>query len=112
MMKRNFFITFTTLLIGVSLVGCGKSNMEGIILEVTENEILLAENLSLDKYEEIKNKSITMIQEEEGDIRLIFLTYDNTDEWEKGDEVTVWIDGGVNESLPAQAKAKKVSYKK
>ncbi|MES5893502.1 hypothetical protein [Bacillus cereus group sp. RP43] len=86
-MKRKFFIAFTVILLSISLAGCGKADMEGIILEVTENEILLSENLSLDKYEDIKNKSISEIQEEEKGIPLIYLAYDNTEEWSKGDEV-------------------------
>ncbi|MDL4841967.1 hypothetical protein [Aquibacillus rhizosphaerae] len=76
-MKRKFFIAFTMIFLSISLAGCGKAGMEGIILEVTENEILLSENLSQDKYEDIKNKSISEIQ----GIPLIYLAYDNTEEW-------------------------------
>ncbi|WP_219375808.1 DUF3221 domain-containing protein [Bacillus mycoides] len=86
--------------------------MEGIILEVTENKILLSENLSLDKYEDIKDKSISEIQEEERGIPLISLAYDNTEELSKGDEVKEWIDGDVFASYPEQAKAKKIQFKK
>ncbi|SDZ46355.1 DUF3221 domain-containing protein [Bacillus sp. 166amftsu] len=111
-MKRKFFIAFTVILLSISLAGCGKADMEGIILEVTENEILLSENLSLDKYEEIKNKSISEIQGEEKGISLIYLAYDNTEEWSKGDEVKVWIDGDVLVSYPEQAKAKRIQLKK
>lgn len=110
-MKRKFFIAFTALLLSISSAGCGNADMEGIILEVTENEILLSKNLSLDKYEEIKNKSISEIQEEEKGIPLISLSYDNTEEWSKGDEVKVWVDGDVLTSYPEQAKAKKIQLK-
>lgn len=111
-MKRQFFIAFTVILISISLVGCGKGDMEGIILEVTENEILLSDNLSREKYEEIKNKSISEIQEEAKGIPLIYLAYDNKEEWSEGDEVKVWIDGDVLASYPEQAKAKKIQLKK
>ncbi|MEY8351458.1 DUF3221 domain-containing protein [Bacillus cereus] len=111
-MKRKFFIAFTVILLSISLAGCGKADMEGIILEVTENEILLSENLSLDKYEDIKNKSISEIQGEEKGIPLIYLAYDNTEERSKGDEVKVWIDGDVFVSYPEKAKAKKIQLKK
>lgn len=40
------------------LAGCG-DDMEGIVLEVYENEIQLAENLTPNKYEEIKNDCAT-----------------------------------------------------
>ncbi|SHN18261.1 DUF3221 domain-containing protein [Gracilibacillus kekensis] len=111
-MKRKLFIVFTVLLLSISIVGCGNSDMEGIILEVTENELLLSKNLSLDKYEDMKNKSISEIQEEEKGIFLIYLTHDNTKEWSKGDEVKVWIDGDILTSYPEQAKAKKIQFKK
>ncbi|WP_163580547.1 DUF3221 domain-containing protein [Gracilibacillus saliphilus] len=111
-MKKKVFITFTAILLSISIAGCGKSDMEGIILEVTENEILLSKNLSLDKYEDIKNKSISEIQEEEKGISLISLAYDNTEEWSKGDEVKVWIDGDILASYPEQAKAKKIQFQK
>src|SRR5690625_1706984 len=103
-MKRVLFIALTFILISISLAGCGKANMEGIILEVAENEIVLSENLSWDKYEEIKNKSFTEIQEEEKSIPLIYLAYDNIEEWSKGDEVKVWIDGDVLAFYPEQDK--------
>ncbi|MGN7942091.1 DUF3221 domain-containing protein [Virgibacillus sp. 6R] len=111
-MKRKCIIAFTVILLSISLAGCRNADMEGIILEVTENEILLSENLSLDKYEDIKNKTISEIQEEEKGIPLISLTYDNTVELSKGDEVIVWIDGNVLASYPEQAKAKKIQFKK
>ncbi|WP_058307663.1 DUF3221 domain-containing protein [Gracilibacillus massiliensis] len=110
-MKRKVFIAFAVILFSISIVGCGNSHMEGIILEVTENEILLSENLSLDKYEDVKNKSISEIQEEEKSISLIYLAYDNTEEWSKGDEVKGWIDGDIMTSSPEQAKAKKIQLK-
>ncbi|UOQ49773.1 YobA family protein [Gracilibacillus caseinilyticus] len=111
-MKKKLLIATTVILLSISIVGCGNADIEGIILEVTENEILLSKNLSLDKYEDIKNKSISEIQEEEKGIPLISLAYDNTEEWSKGDEVKVWIDGDVFASYPEQAKAKKIQLKK
>ncbi|UOQ83551.1 DUF3221 domain-containing protein [Gracilibacillus salinarum] len=110
-MKRKLITAFTVILFSISIAGCGNADMEGIILEVTENEIVLSKNLSLDKYEEIQDKSISEIQEEEKGISLIFLTYDHAEEWSKGDEVKVWIDGDVLASYPEQAKAKKVQSK-
>lgn len=99
------------------MVGCGKADMEGIILEVTENEILLSKNISPDEYEKIKNDPVSKIQNEDVQgkrvsLGLIDLTYDNTDELSKGDEVKVWINGDILESYPAQAKAKKILIKK
>nr|WP_232827998.1 DUF3221 domain-containing protein [Paraliobacillus sp. X-1268] len=41
----------------------------------------------------------------------MYLAYDNPEEWSKGDEVKVWIDGDVLASYPEQAKAKKIQFK-
>lgn len=109
-MKRVAIVII--LLITIKLVGCSSSSMEGIILEVTENEIMFSENLSNAKYEKIKDKSFSEIIEDEQGIPLIFLTYEKADEFTEGDEVEVWIDGPILESYPAQAKAKKIVLKK
>lgn len=119
---KNITIILISILISVSLVGCGEPDMEGIILEINEKTVLVAENLSLDRYDEIRDepsstsKIISGVEEEVrntgGDISLIDLNYDNADEFEVGNEVIIWIDGGLNESFPAQAKAKKISLKK
>ncbi|MEN1970554.1 DUF3221 domain-containing protein [Lentibacillus sp. N15] len=114
-MKRIFFHIFAVILISFSLAGCGTPNMEGIILEVNKRGIKLATELSPEEYEEMKNESVSKIQNEDiyGDTYrgLIDLTYDNTDGFRKGDEVEVWIDGDIMESYPSKAKAKKVSLK-
>ena len=95
-------IWMLALVIGIHLLlsACGEPDMEGIILEVTEDKILLSENLSPEKYEEIKDKSLSDIQEDEEGIPLIFLTYDDPDEWSKGDRVHVWLDGDILLSYP------------
>src|SRR5699024_3877277 len=113
---KKLFNSFLIIYIIVSLSGCGEADMEGIILEVTENELLLSKNLTPNEYEEIKNESATKLQNEDvhgerESLNLIDLTYNNTDEFTKGDEVDVWIEGDILESYPAQAKAKKISIK-
>ena len=114
-MKIVFPKAFIVLLISFSLAGCGKPSMEGIILEINEHGIKLATELSLAEYEEIKNKSVSDIQNEDihGDTYrgLMDLTYDNTDKFNKGDEVEVWIDGDIMGSYPSKAKARKISVK-
>lgn len=87
------------------------ADMEGIILEVTEKEILFFENLSRDKYEEIKNVPIATLLEQEKRTSFIYLTYDGTEAFSVGDEVAVWIDGDILLSYPGQAKAKKIELK-
>lgn len=119
-MKRIFRILFTIgLLISVSLVGCskaGKADMEGIALDVHEHGIELARELSPSEYEEIKDESVSKIHSEEvrgerASLGLIDLTYDNTDEISKGDEVEVWLAGDIFDSYPPQADARKIIVK-
>ncbi len=104
------------LLFSFLLFGCSSNpDMEGIILEVTEHKVMLATELSLSEYEQIKDKSALQIQNEDviGDayFGLIELTYERAKEFNKGDQVDVWIDGEVMESYPEQAKAKKMKQK-
>lgn len=114
-MKRLFSTAFTIILISLSLVGCSKPSIEGIILEVNEHGVKLATELSLEEYEDIKNESVSKIQNEDvhGDTYrgLIDLTYKDTDGLSKGDEVEVWIDGDIMASYPEKAEAKKISVK-
>lgn len=115
-MKRAVFMTIL-IIISASLTGCGEADMEGIVLDVTENKLLLSENLTPKEYEGIKDESVIKIQNEdvEGEresLHLIELTYDQADKFSKGDEVDVWIDGDIFASYPGQAQAKKILIKK
>lgn len=88
--------------------------MKGIILEKNEDSITLAKNLSNEDYEKIKNISVREILEEgsienEIDLDLIDLNYSNTEDFNKGDRVKVWIKGDILDSYPASADAKKIS---
>ena len=104
------------LLFSFLLFGCSSNpDMEGIILKVTEHKVMLATELSMSEYEQMKDKSISQIQNEDvlGDayFGLIELTYERAEEFNQGDEVEVWIEDGVMESYPEQAKAKKIKQK-
>src|SRR5690625_4787332 len=92
------------------------AHMEGIVLDINERGIKLARNLSLDEYEEIKNESVTKLHNEDvmgerESLGLIDLIYENQNEFNKGDEVEVWIDGDIMETYPERAKAKKIEVK-
>lgn len=113
-MKKAMFSFIIIILFTVSLVGCGDADMKGIVLEVNENEIKLAENLSPNKYEKIKNESVETLQNEDvqgkrDGLALMDITYDDADEFSKGDEVAVWIDGDIMTSYPGRAEAKKIT---
>lgn len=80
---------------------------EGFILEVEKGRLLVAENITEVKYQEIKNKTIQEL--DEARISLIYLSYNHENNVKAGNKVTVWIDGGVEHSYPAQAGVKKIA---
>jgi hypothetical protein len=92
------------------LVGCSNQTIEGYVIEVYDESVLLAQNISHKKYNEIKDMSANEVFEK-NELSLISLTYQDAQDFREGDKVKVWIDGGVNESYPAQAKAKKIEKK-
>lgn len=112
MMKAiEFFFLFSILLL-VSLVGCAKAEAprEGFVLEVNDHSILVVQNVSQEKYNELKDVSSEALIDQ-GGLELIWLTYEKADQFQKGDHVVFWIDGGVRESYLEQANAKKVERK-
>ncbi len=73
----------------------GQFDLKGVIQEVDsdENRILI----------------------EDGDVGLVWVTlsiHGKIDRYSKGKEVVVWVDGGIDTSLPAQAKALNVEIVK
>ncbi|WP_368654168.1 DUF3221 domain-containing protein [Ornithinibacillus sp. 4-3] len=113
-MKKTLLITFIVLL-NVLLIGCGKPDIEGIVLEVNDDGVKLATELSPAEYEKIKDESVLDIQNEDVNgstsLGLIDLNYEHTDKFSKGDEVEVWMEGDIMTSYPSKAKAKKISKK-
>ena len=103
------------ILITISLAGCSQADEDGIVLEVSEKQIRLAREISPEEYEEIKDKSMSDIQDEDAsgdmDYGLIDLNYDKTEEFTKGDWVEVWLEDQIMQSYPPQANAKKITIK-
>lgn len=111
-MKRYPIILFM-LLISISLVGCGKADLSGIILDVSDNTILLATDLSQEEYEEIKDIPARTLQKEDlhgerDSLGLIDIIYEKELDLQIGEQVDVWITGDILNSYPGQAKAKKI----
>lgn len=106
---------FIVVILNLSCTNCNAADYNGIVIKATENEILLATDLSLEEYEEIKELSAVQIQSNDvlGDAYygLIILNYDDAALFSPGDIVDVWIDGDVLKSYPLQARAKKVTTK-
>jgi hypothetical protein len=115
-MKSLRYVGTSILLLIFTLViaGCSENDqielqaeprIEGYILEAEAHKVLVAEHISLKKYEEIKN---TPTDELKLEIRLIYISYDGDKAFEKGDVVDIWLEGDIATSNPAQAKAKKL----
>ncbi len=79
---------------------------EGYILKVEEGNVLVAEHITSEKYEEIKNKTTTELHEE--GLALISVSYDDTSSLKTGNKVEIWLEGGIKESYPEQAEASKI----
>jgi PBP1b-binding outer membrane lipoprotein LpoB len=92
-----------------ALVGCSGIQTEGYVLVVEENRILVAEKITEEEYESIKDKSISEIDEER--ISLIYFSYGDKEKINVGDKVKVWFDGNMATSYPAQAGATKIEIK-
>lgn len=108
----DFFLLITGCTENVATSTEEDLKIEGYILEVEEGRILVAKEITSKKYEEIKDKTFGEIQELDNErISLIFLSYKDTSSLKRGHKVDVWIDGGINESYPSQAGAKKIEIK-
>ena len=99
-----------------ALVGCSEisktteqEKTEGYILEVEEHRILVAEDITAEEYEAIKDKSISELDEE--GISLIYFSNDDIGNLQVGNKVEIWFDGNMATSYPAQAGAIKIEVK-
>lgn len=106
-------VTLSLLLFGIFIVGCSmgqsKPHIEGYILEVEENELLLAKNISSADYEEIKDTPINELHK--GNLNLIYISYEDEIAFNKGNEIDIWLDRDIEASYPEKAKAKKIELK-
>ena len=111
-MKRVKYFFVIMVMLAMSVAGCGKSQdaREGFVLEVEEGSVLVVQNINMERYNELKDVSSEALIDQ-GGLDLIWLEYDKANQFAKGDHVTFSTDGGVRESYPAQAAAKKIELK-
>ncbi|GAA0441842.1 hypothetical protein GCM10008983_18660 [Lentibacillus halophilus] len=115
-MKRVLIFAIP-LLLSLSLFGCGTDmdsnpDVEGYVLKTDKDRVLVAEDISSEKFEEIKDKTVSEFREhtsQQDKLELMFIDYDDAGKFEKGNKIKAWLDGGVNDSYPAQAKGEKIS---
>jgi len=116
---RNFCTILILLTLILLITGCVENRttpkeddlkIEGYILEVDEGRILLAEGMTSEQYETLKDTTFQELDNQS--ISLFYLSFEDTSRLRKGDKVDVWIDGGIDLSDPAQAGAKKIEVTK
>ncbi|MDQ1147657.1 hypothetical protein QE429_004484 [Bacillus sp. SORGH_AS 510] len=99
-MKRIIFSFLLLISLCFTLLGCnvgdvekGKVDLKGIITEVNResNQILL------------KDKNV-------GFVWVTLPDHGDINKYEKGQEVVVWVKGGIRESSPAQADALNIEF--
>lgn len=105
---------FFLMLVAISVIAIGctgkleaSDSREGYVLERKEGRILVVQEISLEMYNELKHVSSEALIDQ-GGLKLIWLSYEKADEFQKGDHVVFWLEGPVAESYPEQGKAKKV----
>lgn len=81
---------------------------EGYILDVDSGTVLVAYDITEEKYIQIKDQPLEEISDNEEYIPLIYLSYNDTNNLKVGHKVNVWINGGINDSYPQQAGAKRI----
>lgn len=111
-MKAMQFFFLLLIAISVIVIGCtGKLEAsdakEGFILEKKEGRMLVVEDISKERYEDLKDVSSEALIDQ-GGLDLIWVSYDKADQFKKGDHIVFWLDGPVAESYPEQGRAKKV----
>lgn len=91
----------------LTIVGCSTQKTDGVVIEVYDDSVLFAQDMSKKQYSKIETLSTNMIIEK-GNLKLIEIAYKDARHFKKGDKVRVWIMDGIKESYPAMAKAKKI----
>ncbi|WLD92846.1 DUF3221 domain-containing protein [Alkalihalobacillus sp. AL-G] len=84
------------------------SSLEGYILDIKEGRVLVAYDITKEKFNQNNDKTIEDLSRSEEYIPLIYLSYDDTSSLNKGNKVVIWIEGGIEDSYPQQAEAKKI----
>src|SRR5690625_7218290 len=71
-MNVTRFALIITLLFSISLGGCGDADIEGIVIKADDNTVLVAGNLSMDRYKELtdeRSDDIDMFEAEKKKVR-------------------------------------------
>lgn|SRR5690625_2891019 len=84
--------------------------VEGYILSIEEDKVLIAEDISLEVYNKIADKAVEELDINSKDhVSLLYLGYENIEALNKGDKIKAEISNNIDQSFPAQAVAKRIS---
>src|SRR5690625_7968543 len=114
-MKRSPVVVTTLLFLSILLFGCGsntnsRADITGYVLQAEDGRVLVAENVSLEEFDDIKDQSISDL-DGQNDVELVYISYDHTGIFEKGDVIEAWVDGLV-ECYSTQADGVLISVNK
>src|SRR5690625_986974 len=105
MRKLSFigWLLAISLLLSACLGGMVKPNFQAFAYEIEEDYVLILYNVTKEEYEEIKDKNL----EELMDLGhfLLQLDYSGKKDFEEDDQISVWIDGDIEDSYPQKGKA-------
>lgn len=105
---KSLFLFFSVLI----LCGCSEEivetlvTVEGYILKIERDKILVADDITLDKFEEIKDKTMGDLGNE--NISLIYFSFDDLSNLQVGNKVMILFNGDIEQSYPAQARAREI----
>ncbi|MFC3040819.1 DUF3221 domain-containing protein [Virgibacillus xinjiangensis] len=99
---NKFFTVAAIMALALLVTGCMDKRVEGYVMKAGEERLLLAEEITEETYEKIKDQTISEWKEEQ--IPLTYIRYDRANELEVGDKVEAWIDDiDFNETVPVKA---------
>ena len=100
-------------LMTVLLAACGEPSVSGIVIDKTDYDMIVAENLTEAEYEEIKDISPDQLQTEDiegkrDSLGLYQVEYDKMEDIEIGQKIEAWTNENSLALYPLQLKASKV----
>lgn len=111
--RMNIRVHVILLIFSLFIGGCsilqGEPDIEGYVIEVYENELLVVRNVSFEEFEAIQEIPSEDIHNY--NLSLIYIKYEDAKDFESGNEIDIWLDGGILLSYPEQAIAKKIESK-
>jgi len=97
-----------TLVLSACLGGAVKPNFQGFAYEIEKDRVLVVYNVTREEFDEVAEKSLDEIMDLGHS--LLDLEYSGEKDFIEGDQISIWIDGEVQDSYPQQAKASNLEY--